>query len=107
MRCHMGWSPFRATGLTHHHAAQSFKGYTLVTPIRGDASYLLDMDGPIVHRWRFQGIYAWYGRLQPDGRLLIGGIDATLPPPAPVPFDQPPPPFAQHVRRLGGGFTHL
>jgi outer membrane protein assembly factor BamB len=103
----MGWSPYRQTGLTHQHPAQSFKGYTLITPIRGDAAYLIDVDGRIVHRWHFRDVRAWYGRLLPNGRLLIGGIDSSLPPPPQTPFDQPPPPFDQHIRRLGGGFTHL
>lgn len=103
----MGWSPFRPTGLTHHHAGQSVKGYTLITPIRGDAVYLIDMDGRIVHRWRLDRLRAWYGRLEPDGRLLLGAIDTSLGPPPQVPFDQPPPPFEQHIRRLGGGYTHL
>lgn len=103
----MGWSPFRPTGLTHHHPAQSVKGYTLITPIRGDGTYLLDMDGRIVHRWRFAGVRAWYGRLEADGRLLMAGVDASLPPAPRTPFDQPPPPFAEHIRRVGGHFTHL
>jgi Arylsulfotransferase (ASST) len=33
--------------------------------------------------------------------------DATLPPPPQVAYDQPPPPFAEHIRRLGGAATHL
>ena len=40
----MGWSLFRPTGLTHRNADFS-GGYTLVTPIGGDATYLLDEDG--------------------------------------------------------------
>lgn len=103
----MGWSPYRPTGLTHHDRARSSKGYTLVTPMGGDSAYLLDMDGRIVHRWRFTSIRPWYGRLQPDGRLLMLGTDAALGPPPEIPFDGPPPAFAQHVRRLGGNQTHL
>jgi hypothetical protein len=103
----MGWSAYRATGLTYHDRARSFKGYTLVTPTGGDSAYLLDMDGRIVHRWRFTTIRPGYGRLLPNGNLLMRGTDAALPPPAPIPFDQPPPPFSQHIRRLGGGSTHL
>lgn len=103
----MGWSAHRATGLTHHQPSQSFKGYTLVTPAGGDATYLLDMDGRIVHRWRITGIRPFYSRLLPTGNLMTLGTDLSLPPPAQVPFDQPPPPFSQHIRRLGGGGTHL
>src|SRR5207302_9540806 len=46
----LGWSPFRKTGLSFHMPSASVKGYTLVTPMGGDASYLLDMDGRIVQR---------------------------------------------------------
>ena len=35
----MGWSPFRKTGLTFHMPSASVKGYTLVTPMGGDANY--------------------------------------------------------------------
>ena len=54
----MGWSPFRRTGLTYEDS-RSFGGYTLITPIGGDAVYLLDalqerlqavhIDGDILH----------------------------------------------------------
>jgi hypothetical protein len=103
----MGWSAYRATGLTHHQPTQTFKGYTLVTPAGGDSSYLLDMDGRIVHRWRFAAVRPFYSRLLPNGNLLTLGVDLSLPPPVQVPFDQPPPPFSQHVRRLGGGGRNL
>ena len=50
----MGWSVNRPTGLTFHRAGMSTKGYTLLTP-HGDASaYLIDMDGCVVHRWKFR-----------------------------------------------------
>jgi hypothetical protein len=103
----MGWSAYRATGLTHHQPTQTFKGYTLVTPAGGDATYLLDMDGRIVHRWRLTGIRPFYSRLLPNGNLLTLGTDLNLPPPPQTPFDQPPPPFSQHVRRLGGNGSTL
>ncbi|MGH2586272.1 MAG: aryl-sulfate sulfotransferase [Dehalococcoidia bacterium] len=103
----MGWSVQRATGLTVHHPARSFKGYTLLAPLAGDAAYLLDMGGRVVHRWRVPGFRLFGARLLPGGTLLVLCADAALPPPPQVPFDQPPPPFAQHVRRLGGNATHL
>jgi hypothetical protein len=103
----MGWSPFRKTGLTYHQPAQSYKGYTLITPSGGDASFLLDMDGRIVHTWRYRDIRPGYARLLPNGNLLARGVDRSLPPPQPVPPGSPPPPFEQHVRRLGAASTHL
>jgi hypothetical protein len=103
----MGWSACRKTGLTYHRPAQSFKGYTLLSPIQGEAAYLLGMDGRIVHRWRLPGFRVFQARLLPSGNLLVLCTDATLPPPPQTPFAQPPPPFAQHVRRIGGNATHL
>ena len=103
----MGWSQFRKTGLTFHSPGQSFKGYTLVAPLAGDFAVLLDMDGRVVHRWVIKGFRMFQARLLPSGRLLVLCADASLPPPPQATFDQPPPPFAQHVRRLGGNATHL
>jgi hypothetical protein len=104
----VGWSAHRSTGLTYHQPALSFKGYTLLAPVGGDSAYLLDMDGRIVHRWRPQGFRPFMVRLLVNGRLLVLGSDASLPPPAPPPdFDQPPSPFAERTRRMGGAATHV
>lgn len=103
----MGWSINRQTGLTGHAAARSSKGYTLFAPLGGDAAYLIDMDGEIVHHWRFPGFRLFQPRLLPNGRLLVLCTDASLPPPPQTPFDQPPPPFNQQIRRLGGNASHL
>lgn len=103
----MGWSLFRKTGLTFHSPAQSFKGFTLVTPLGADFSVLVDMDGKVVHRWSLPGFRVFNARLLPQGTLLALCADATLPPAPQTPFDQPPPPFDQHIRRLGGSSTHL
>jgi hypothetical protein len=73
----------------------------------GDASYLLDMDGRIVHRWRWIGLrQAIYAQLLPNGRLLAMGTDTSTPVPAAMPPDQIPP-FEQHVRRIGGNGNRL
>ena len=103
----MGWSLLRKTGLTFHSPAQSFKGYTLVTPIGADYSVLLDMSGRVVHRWRQPGFRLFQARLLPGGTLLAMGTDASLPPAPQTPFTEDPPPFAQHIRRIGGNATHL
>ena len=47
----MGWSPFRPTGLTYKDT-RCFGGYTLITPIGGDAVYLLNESGLVVHQWK-------------------------------------------------------
>src|SRR5262245_21580008 len=103
----MGWSVRRATGLTAHEPSRSFKGYTLLAPLAGDAGCLLDMDGRIVHRWRPPGFRLFHPRLLAGGTLLVLCVAAALPTPPQTPFDQPPPPFSHHVRRLGGSASHL
>ncbi len=101
----MGWSAFRKTGLTFHKPAASIKGYTLITPMSGNASYLIDMAGRVVHAWRFPQLRGFYARLTPGGTLLIMGTDASLPPPN-IPTDAVPS-MDQNVRRIGGNATHL
>jgi len=103
----MGWSVNRATGLTFHRPGRSTKGYTLLTP-HGDASaYLIDLEGRVVHRWTFTHIKPGYGRLLENGNLLMTGSDVNLPTPPPDEPTKPPPPFEQHITRLGGYHTTL
>src|SRR5438876_10606377 len=97
----MGWSPYRKTGLTYHAPGQSLKGYTLVTPAGGgDSSFLLDMAGRIVHRWRFETLHPFYARLLPSRNLLANGIDVGVTPPVVPPGTAPT--FQQPIRRMGG-----
>jgi hypothetical protein len=103
----LGWSLRRATGLTYASPAQTFPGYTLITPLGGDFSVLLDMQGRVVHRWRQPGFRTFHAQLLPSGTLLALSADASQPVAPPTAFTEPPPPFSQHVRRLGGNATHL
>ena len=103
----MGWSINRPTGLTFHKPGLSTKGYTLLTPHGDQSTYLIDMDGCVVHRWTFSHIRPGYGRLLRNGNLLMTGSDINLPD---APKDEPtkaPLPFEQHVTRLGGYHTTL
>jgi len=103
----MGWSVNRPTGLTFHRHGLSTKGYTLLTPHGDAATYLIDIDGRIVHRWVFSHIKPGYGRLLENGNLLMTGSDINTPKP---PKDEPtkaPPPLEHHVTRLGGYHTTL
>ena len=103
----MGWSINRATGLTFHRPGLSTKGYTLVTPHGDTCTYLIDMDGRVVQRWKFTHIKPGYGRLLENGNLLMTGSDVNLPKPPPDEPTKPPPPFAVHVTRIGGYHTTL
>jgi len=103
----MGWSINRPTGLTFHRPGLSTKGYTLLTPHGDMSSYLIDMDGRVVHRWTFSHIKPGYGRLIDNGNLLMTGSDVNLPDPPPDEPTKPPPPFERHITRLGGYHTTL
>ena len=104
----MGWSVNRPTGLTHHLPQRSTKGYTLLTPQGGDSTYLIDMDGRIVHRWRLTDVRPAYGRLLENGNLLISVRPLDLgPPPDRDEFRKNPPPFERRVQFIGGHFGEL
>jgi hypothetical protein len=74
----MGWSSHQSKGLTFRDAERSAPGYTLVTPMFGDGSYLVDVEGLIVHRWQFEDFDAGYAKLLPSGNLLVRGTDRTV-----------------------------
>ena len=103
----MGWSINRPTGLTWHNNNLSTKGYTLFTPHGDSHTYLIDIQGRIVHVWKFSDIKPGYGRLLSNGNLLITGSDVDLPDPPKNEPTKPPPPFERHIMRLGGYHTTL
>ena len=104
----MGWSINRPTGLTYHREDLSTKGYTLLTPHGDMCTYLIDMHGAVVHRWRFTHIRPGYGRLLKNGNLLMTGsdVDSWEPPPPDEPTKIPPP-FEKHITRLARYHTTL
>jgi hypothetical protein len=68
----VAWSEFRKTGLTHRDA--NFNGgYTLITPIGGDHTYLVDENGRIVHGWHAENFKPGYAQLLKNGHLLVRG----------------------------------
>jgi hypothetical protein len=101
----MGYSAFRPTGLTFHNPAAAVKGYTLVTPMNGHSSYLLDIQGRVVHEWRFSDYRGFYARLLPSGNLALLAVDNAITPPQ-VPEGRVPT-WHETVRRIGGNATHL
>lgn len=101
----MGYSAVRPTGLTFHQPAGSVKGYTLVTPMNGHSTYLLNMDGRVVHEWRYADFRAFYARLLPSGNLAMLAVDNAIAPPQPV--EGRVPTWTETVRRIGGNATHL
>ncbi|MEE2913481.1 MAG: aryl-sulfate sulfotransferase [Pseudomonadota bacterium] len=103
----MGWSVNRPTGLTYHRTGLSTKGYTLFTPHGDQKTYLIGMDGQIVHTWMFDHIRPGYGRLLKNGHLLMTGSDINLKFPEPPGQGKSPPPFEERVKMLGGYHTTL
>ena len=97
----MGWSVNRPTGLTYHRTGLSTKGYTLFTPHGDQKTYLIGMDGQIVHTWMFDHIRPGYGRLLKNGHLLMTGSDINLKFPEPPGRGKSPPPFEERVKMLG------
>lgn len=51
------------------HEASAFQGYTLLAPIMDKRTFLLDMDGKVVHQWQHDLPPGNSVYLQPDGRL--------------------------------------
>jgi hypothetical protein len=105
----MGWSLHRKPGVTFHNPAYSFKGYTLATPIGGDAVYLIDMAGRVVHSWSFADAKPEYGYFTDDGRLLVR---CQVPEPPGAPFkpameDDPPMPLEERARKLPSNYRYL
>ena len=103
----MGWSSFRATGLTGHDPARSTDGYTLITPTGGDCSYLIDVEGRIVHRWRYETVVPGYAKLLSNGNLLARGIDRSLKGKPKEGSRYHATPLQRMLRSIGGSTTHL
>lgn len=58
-------------GLTLFRPDKASHGYTLFTPMTGMATYLIDMNGAIVHRWNLPARPGSYGYLLDNGHLLV------------------------------------
>ena len=101
----MGWSAFRKTGLTFHNPAASVKGYTIVTSNGESTTYLIDMSGQVVHAWRYPEFRGFYGRLMPNGNLLLLATATSVV--APPPPEGRVPTWTETVRRIGGNATHV
>ena len=48
----------------------AYEGYTLITPVLHPATYLIDMEGQLVHTWTHSSPFSTSVRLLPDGTLL-------------------------------------
>jgi len=61
------------TGLLKYDASKAFQGYTLIPPNEDKTTYLIDMEGYIVHTWPSQYTPGQHALLLENGNLLRGG----------------------------------
>ena len=103
----MGFSLHRKPGLTFHNPTLSWKGYTLLTPVGGDSTYLIDMGGEVVHRWRFTDVTPEYGYFTDAGTLLVRCAPRSTAPFRPSKEDDPPMPLEERARSLPSNYRYL
>ena len=62
------------SGVLRYNKANSYGGYTLFAPMIGcKTTYLMDMEGNVVHQWESDYPPGFFAMLLPDGNLLRGG----------------------------------
>lgn len=61
------------TGLLKYDAGKAYQGYTLIPPVESTTTYLIDMEGYIVHTWQSQYTPGQHALLLENGNLLRGG----------------------------------
>ena len=63
------------TGVLKYDNEKSYGGYTLFAPmINCKTTYLIDMEGNVVHKWESEYTPGAYAMLLPNGNLLRGGV---------------------------------
>ena len=63
------------TGVLKYNAEKAYDGYTLITPmINCKTTYLIDMEGNLVHKWESEYTPGAYAELLPNGNLLRAGV---------------------------------
>ncbi len=63
------------TGVLKYNAEKSYGGYTLFSPmINSKTTYLIDMEGNVVHTWETEYEPGSYAVLLENGHLLRGGV---------------------------------
>ena len=58
------------TGVLRWEEGSTFDGYTLIAPYYSTSTYLLDMEGNVVHTWKHDTPPGLHALLRPDGNLL-------------------------------------
>ncbi|MFV0435953.1 MAG: aryl-sulfate sulfotransferase [Desulfopila sp.] len=62
------------TGVLKYEKGKAYEGYTLFSPMMGSTTtYLIDMNGDVVHKWDCDSAPGAYAELLPNGNLLRAG----------------------------------
>jgi hypothetical protein len=69
---------YERTGVTRYNRNKATQGYTLFSPMFGKATYIIDMDGNVVHRWKQPALPGAYAYLTEAGTLL-GAFQTEIP----------------------------
>ncbi|MEE2998508.1 MAG: aryl-sulfate sulfotransferase [Pseudomonadota bacterium] len=59
------------TGLIDFDSNKAYPGVTLFSPLFQKTTYLMDLEGNILHHWNLEGIPGAYAKLLPNGNLLV------------------------------------
>ncbi|WP_171181245.1 aryl-sulfate sulfotransferase [Ruegeria sp. HKCCD8929] len=61
------------TGVTGHNRAKAEQGYVLFSPLANlNKTFIIDMDGEVVHEWTHDSVIGIYGSLTDEGNLFMG-----------------------------------
>lgn len=69
----MGIAKESSYGVTHYEPSKTYEGYTLFAPLGDFFTWLIDMDGRIVHAWQLPYRPGQHAKLLPNGNLLYLG----------------------------------
>ena len=70
----------RSFGVRIHDKINATQGFTLYSPLWDKSTYLINMDGNIVHQWSLPGTPGGYARLLPNGNLFYAAQTDEGPP---------------------------
>ena len=74
------------TGLIRYNKEKAFDGYMLFAPSLSTTTYLIDMEGNVVHTWKSKYLPGLFAMLLPNGNLLRAGRPEPNPEKTPVAF---------------------
>jgi hypothetical protein len=61
------------TGVVYYKSNKAYEGYTLFAPLTTKKTYLIDMEGNLIHTWDSEYYPGLFAQLLPNGNLLRAG----------------------------------